>query len=68
MARGPLAAGRGRHGRLLGDARIGNVLYEGFTPVAVLDWEMAALGPRGLDLGWLVFLHAFFQMIARAAG
>jgi aminoglycoside phosphotransferase (APT) family kinase protein len=51
-----------------GDARIGNVLYDGFRPVAVLDWEMAAPGPRGVDLGWMVFLHAFFQMIARGAG
>jgi aminoglycoside phosphotransferase (APT) family kinase protein len=51
-----------------GDSRIGNVLYDGFTPAAVLDWEMAAPGPRGLDLGWLVFLHAFFEMIARGAG
>lgn len=51
-----------------GDSRIGNVLYEGFVPVAVLDWEMAEPGPRALDLGWLVFLHAFFQMIASGAG
>lgn len=51
-----------------GDARIGNVIYDGFTPVAVLDWEMAAPAPRGVDLGWLVFLHAFFEMIARGAG
>ena len=26
---------------LWGDARIGNVLYRDFPPVAVLDWEMA---------------------------
>ena len=36
-----------------GDSRIGNIIYSGFTPVAVLDWEMATLGPprprRGLD-------------------
>ena len=51
-----------------GDSRIGNVLYDAFSPAAVLDWEMAALGPRGLDLGWLSFMHAFFQMIARGAG
>ncbi len=51
-----------------GDSRIGNVLYDGFAPAAVLDWEMAALGPRGLDLGWLSFMHAFFDMIARGAG
>ena len=47
-----------------GDARPGNIIYDGFTPVAVLDWEMAALGPRELDLGWLVFIHRFFQDIA----
>jgi aminoglycoside phosphotransferase (APT) family kinase protein len=47
-----------------GDARIGNIIYDGFTPVAVLDWEMAALGPRELDLAWFIFLHRFFQDIA----
>lgn len=47
-----------------GDARIGNVLYDGLAPAAVLDWEMAALGPRELDLGWFVFMHRFFQDIA----
>jgi aminoglycoside phosphotransferase (APT) family kinase protein len=47
-----------------GDARIGNVIYQGFQPAAVLDWEMATLGPRELDLGWFVFLHRFFQDIA----
>ncbi|MFD6876852.1 MULTISPECIES: phosphotransferase family protein [unclassified Streptomyces] len=46
-----------------GDARIGNVIYQpdGFEPVAVLDWEMAACAPREVDLGWTVFLHRFFQ-------
>lgn len=47
-----------------GDARLGNVIYRDFAPAAVLDWEMAALGPRELDLGWFVFLHRFFQDIA----
>ena len=51
-----------------GDARIGNILYQGFEPVAVLDWEMAALGPRELDLGWFIFLHRFFQDIAEFFG
>jgi len=51
-----------------GDARIGNVMYRDFTPVAVLDWEMAAVGPRELDLAWLIFLHRFFQDIAEGAG
>lgn len=35
---------------LWGDARVGNVLYRDFQPVAVLDWEMVALGPRELDV------------------
>ncbi|HEV8221157.1 MAG TPA: phosphotransferase family protein [Streptosporangiaceae bacterium] len=47
-----------------GDARIGNIIYQGFEPAAVLDWEMAAICPRELDLGWFVFLHRFFQDIA----
>ena len=47
-----------------GDARIGNIIYQGFEPVAVLDWEMAALGPRELDVSWFIFLHRFFQDIA----
>jgi aminoglycoside phosphotransferase (APT) family kinase protein len=40
------------------------VLYRDFAPVAVLDWEMAGLGPRELDLGWLVFAHRVFQTLA----
>ncbi|MFI5718352.1 phosphotransferase family protein [Nocardia sp. NPDC051750] len=47
-----------------GDARPGNIIYDGCTPIAVLDWEMAALGPRELDLAWMIFLHRFFQDIA----
>lgn len=46
-----------------GDSRIGNVIYEDFTPVAVLDWEMAAIGPRELDVSWLVFAHQVFESI-----
>lgn len=47
-----------------GDARPGNIIYDQFTPVAVLDWEMAAIAPREVDLAWVVFLHRFFQDIA----
>ncbi|MCM6774031.1 phosphotransferase family protein [Nocardia sp. CDC159] len=47
-----------------GDSRPGNIIYNGFDPVAVLDWEMAALGPRELDVAWLIFIHRFFQDIA----
>jgi aminoglycoside phosphotransferase (APT) family kinase protein len=51
-----------------GDARIGNIIYQGFEPAAVLDWEMASIGPRELDVGWFVFLHRFFQDIAEVFG
>ncbi len=51
-----------------GDSRIGNMMYDGFTPSAVLDWEMAARGPRELDVAWMIFLHCFFQEIAISAG
>lgn len=51
-----------------GDARIGNVVYDGFRPVAVLDWEMASIAPRGVDLGWMAYIHEFFQDIAEQLG
>ena len=53
-----------------GDSRIGNVMYaaDGFTPVAVFDWEMAALAPQEMDLAWMMFMHTFFQEIAVALG
>ena len=49
-----------------GDSRIGNIMFsnESFAPVAVFDWEMAGLAPVEVDLGWMVFLHSFFQDIA----
>jgi aminoglycoside phosphotransferase (APT) family kinase protein len=46
-----------------GDARIGNVLYRDFEPVGVLDWEMATVGPREMDVSWIVFAHQVFESI-----
>ncbi|MDX3130292.1 phosphotransferase family protein [Streptomyces europaeiscabiei] len=40
---------------LWGDARIGNIIYAGTRPAALLDWEMSALGPAEADLAW--YLH-----------
>ncbi len=51
-----------------GDARIGNILYRDFAPVAALDWEMAALGPPELDVGWMIALHRFFDDLTQSAG
>jgi aminoglycoside phosphotransferase (APT) family kinase protein len=44
-----------------GDSRIGNMMYRDFEPVAVFDWEMASIGPRELDVGWMLGLHAVFE-------
>lgn len=51
-----------------GDARIGNIVYDGFRPAAVLDWEMAGCAPREVDLGWTVYLHRFFQDLTVSFG
>lgn len=51
-----------------GDARIGNILFDGFRPAAVLDWEMAWVGPRELDVAWLCYAHAMFQYLAESLG
>lgn len=51
-----------------GDARIGNIIYRDFMPAAVLDWEMAAVGPPELDVSWMIFLHRFFQDLTVGGG
>ena len=53
---------------LWGDARVGNVLYRDFRPVAVLDWEMVTLGPRELDVAWMIYAHMVFQELTALAG
>ncbi|MFJ9392856.1 phosphotransferase family protein [Nocardioides sp. NPDC101246] len=47
-----------------GDARIGNIIYRDFAPVAVLDWEMVSLGPREMDVTWMIFAHRIFEDLA----
>ncbi len=47
-----------------GDARLGNTMFRDGRPVAVLDWEMAALGAPEVDLAWAVHLHDFFKDLA----
>jgi aminoglycoside phosphotransferase (APT) family kinase protein len=43
-------------GLVWGDARIGNIIFQGTQPAAVLDWEMVTCGSPEKDLGWAVFL------------
>jgi len=45
------------HGVLWGDVRLGNVIFgDDLAPRAVLDWEMAAIGPAETDLAWYTAL------------
>jgi aminoglycoside phosphotransferase (APT) family kinase protein len=38
---------------LWGDVRLGNLVFDAERRVtAVLDWDLASLGPREMDLGW----------------
>jgi len=41
---------------LWGDARLGNIIFAGVRPAAVLDWEMVGLGPPEIDLAWYLYL------------
>jgi aminoglycoside phosphotransferase (APT) family kinase protein len=61
-------AGSGETVLSWGDARVNNVIYRDFRPVALLDWEMAGLGPREIDVAWLVGGHRVFQDIAGMFG
>jgi aminoglycoside phosphotransferase (APT) family kinase protein len=45
---------------LWGDSRLGNVMYDDFECVAVLDWEMAGLGQPEMDLGWWLYYDRQF--------
>lgn len=36
-----------------GDYRLGNIMFDGDTPRAVVDWEIWTLGDPRVDLGWL---------------
>jgi aminoglycoside phosphotransferase (APT) family kinase protein len=54
-----------------GDARIGNILFDGTKAVAVLDWEMVGLGAPEMDLAWQIFLdkhHSLGMGQPRLAG
>ncbi len=51
-----------------GDARIGNMMFADFDVVAVLDWEMAGIAPPEVDLGWMAYLHLFFQDLTTGLG
>jgi aminoglycoside phosphotransferase (APT) family kinase protein len=43
-------------------------MFNDFEVVAVLDWEMAEVAPPEVDLGWMCYLHLFFQDLAVQLG
>ena len=54
-----------------GDSRIGNQIFDGARCVALLDWEMAALGNPEQDLAWFLYFDRLFSeglMIQRPPG
>lgn len=51
-----------------GDGRIGNMMFRDHRVVAVFDWEMAAVAPPEVDIGWMCYLHLFFQDLATDLG
>lgn len=65
-------AGAGANAVLLwGDVRLGNLVFDPARRVAaVLDWDLAALGPRELDLGWHFGLEFMMERLfgSRVAG
>jgi aminoglycoside phosphotransferase (APT) family kinase protein len=44
-----------------GDSRIANIIWEDFRVRAVIDWEMATLGPPEVDLGWWLYFDRQFS-------
>jgi aminoglycoside phosphotransferase (APT) family kinase protein len=44
-----------------GDSRIGNMIWDDFRCIAVLDWEMATLSQPELDLGWWLYFDRQFS-------
>ena len=55
-----------------GDARMGNVMFgDDFEVAAALDWEVASIGPAGIDVGyWLMMddFHAGANDVPRLPG
>jgi aminoglycoside phosphotransferase (APT) family kinase protein len=48
-----------------GDARLGNIVFAHTAAAAVLDWEMAFIGPGEADLGWYLW---FDQHLSEGVG
>ena len=43
-------------GLMHGDFQPGNILYDNGRAGGLIDWELAAIGAQGLDLGWILMM------------
>ncbi|HEY1828883.1 MAG TPA: phosphotransferase family protein [Acidimicrobiales bacterium] len=51
-------------GLLWGDVRLGNLMVDqDLAVVAVLDWDLASIGPVGMDLGWYFGLEFMMEQL-----
>jgi aminoglycoside phosphotransferase (APT) family kinase protein len=58
--------GEGEPVLVWGDARIGNMIFrDDLSVAAAIDWELATIGPAGLDLGHWLF---FDELLTEASG
>ena len=49
---------------LWGDVRLGNLVFDPERRLtAVLDWDLASLGPREMDLGWYLGLEFMMEAL-----
>jgi aminoglycoside phosphotransferase (APT) family kinase protein len=54
-------------GLLWGDVRMPNVVFDDeLRPAAVLDWEMADIGPAEVDVGWWLAIHRMSVTVSGA--
>ena len=51
-----------------GDARLGNMLFDGQRRVTgIIDWELASFGPREMDLGWYLAMEELTTRMVKAS-
>jgi aminoglycoside phosphotransferase (APT) family kinase protein len=43
-------------GLIHGDFQPGNILFAEETITGIIDWDLAAIGPQGLDMGWYLMM------------
>ena len=52
---------------LWGDVQLANCVFQDdLAPAAILDWEMAGIGPAEVDIGWFLALHRMMVTICGA--